>query len=266
MNWYYVEGGQQAGPVSEAEFLNLVGTGKVQPDTLVWQEGMANWQPYSALRAGGSGAVPPNAPPPMLTGSAGTVAGGSEVVCAECGKIFSRDNAIQYGTTWICAACKPIFVQKFKEGAALPTGSLALDYAGFWIRFGSLVVDWLILWVVNLGISMLAGLSFMTAVGANPNAGLTFLQIILMFVQLGIGITSEIFFLGKYGATPGKMAVKIRVVNADGTRITYLRAAGRYFARFLSGLVCGIGFIIAAFDSEKRALHDHICNTRVIRQ
>ena len=41
MNWYYVDGGQQAGPVSDPELAALVQSGKVQADTLVWREGMA---------------------------------------------------------------------------------------------------------------------------------------------------------------------------------------------------------------------------------
>ena len=41
-------------------------------------------------------------------------------------------------------------------------------------------------------------------------------------------------------------------------------AVGRYFAKFLSSITLCIGFIIAAFESEKRSLHDHICGTRVV--
>jgi uncharacterized RDD family membrane protein YckC len=39
---------------------------------------------------------------------------------------------------------------------------------------------------------------------------------------------------------------------------------GRFFAKILSAMMLWIGFIIAAFDREKRALHDHICGTRVV--
>ncbi len=74
----------------------------------------------------------------------------------------------------------------------------------------------------------------------------------------------QIFFLGKYGATPGKMACSIKVVTADGGRIGYGRATGRFFSELLSGIICYIGYIIVAFDGQKRALHDHICNTRVV--
>jgi len=49
-------------------------------------------------------------------------------------------------------------------------------------------------------------------------------------------------------------------------KVTYLRAFARHFAEFLSGIILGIGYLMVAFDREKRALHDHICNTRVIKK
>jgi hypothetical protein len=118
MLWYYVEAGKQAGPVEEAVLEEFFRTGRVQADTLVWREGMANWQPYrDAKPTPVPGASPPLAAPPMA-GSAVPAAG--EVVCAECGKIFPKDNVIQYGTLSVCSGCKPVFVQKLKEGAPLP--------------------------------------------------------------------------------------------------------------------------------------------------
>ena len=86
------------------------------------------------------------------------------------------------------------------------------------------------------------------------------MTIVLYIISFGY----EVFFIGKFGATPGKMACSIKVINADGSKVSYLKALGRVFAYFLSGLILGIGYIMAAFDDEKRALHDRICNTRVI--
>jgi len=60
------------------------------------------------------------------------------------------------------------------------------------------------------------------------------------------------------------MACKIRVVTADGGRVSYARSFGRYFAKLLSGFTCMIGYIIAFFDDQKRTLHDRICDTRVV--
>src|SRR5437879_1322091 len=59
MNWYYVDAGQQAGPISEDALATLAGSGKIQPDTLVWREGMASWLPYSQAKPGGSLNAPP---------------------------------------------------------------------------------------------------------------------------------------------------------------------------------------------------------------
>jgi hypothetical protein len=43
-NWYYAKGGQQQGPVSEAELKRLAEAGQLQRGDLVWHEGLANWQ------------------------------------------------------------------------------------------------------------------------------------------------------------------------------------------------------------------------------
>jgi uncharacterized RDD family membrane protein YckC len=78
-------------------------------------------------------------------------------------------------------------------------------------------------------------------------------------------LTYSAGFVSTKGATLGKMACGLRVINADGTlKISIGKAIGRYFAEMLSGVILGIGYLMVAFDSEKRALHDHICKTRVI--
>jgi len=46
MNWYYVTNGQQTGPVTEADFANLIRAGTIRDDTLVWHDGMPEWRPY----------------------------------------------------------------------------------------------------------------------------------------------------------------------------------------------------------------------------
>jgi hypothetical protein len=74
MNWYYVENGQQAGPVDDTRLQELVASGAIQPDTLVWHEGLANWQPYRALSASGTGSPEPGAAPASATVAASTAA------------------------------------------------------------------------------------------------------------------------------------------------------------------------------------------------
>jgi len=152
-------------------------------------------------------------------------------------------------------------MQKLAEGARLNTGQMV--YAGFWTRFAAVFLDGLLLWIVNTALNLAAGRGFQ-GIGAQGSNGLGIGFFLLFFVEIAIGLSYEAVMVGKYGATLGKMACKIRVVTADGGRVSYLRAFGRYFAKMLSAFTCLIGYIIAAFDSEKRALHDRICNTRVV--
>jgi uncharacterized RDD family membrane protein YckC len=60
------------------------------------------------------------------------------------------------------------------------------------------------------------------------------------------------------------MACQLRVIRADGSNLDWGLAIGRHFAKILSYLTLFIGFIMAGFDEEKRALHDRICETRVV--
>ena len=257
MNWYYVDAGQQAGPVTDAQLPELVQAGKITSDTMVWHEGMANWQPYREVQAGGLRIAAPSA-------SAG-VAGGAgamptEAVCAECGGVFNKQEMIRYGTVHVCAACKPVFMQKLAEGARVNTGTL--HYAGFWIRFAAKFVDGLILGIFFM--VPLFWIGFKSASDPTAAERLMGLQIGIQLLYFVANAAYNIFFIGKYGATPGKMACKLVVVTGEGSRVSYGRATGRFFAEMLSGLICYIGYIMVAFDSQKRALHDHICNTRVV--
>jgi uncharacterized RDD family membrane protein YckC len=255
MNWYYVEAGQQTGPVDDAQLAELERSGRIQTDTLVWREGMTDWQPYHYVKPGAATAT---AAPPL---AAAPVAGVAEGVCAECNGVFNLQDMIRHGNIYVCAKCKPVLMQKLAEGARLNTG--ALNYAGFWTRFAAVFLDGLILWVVNTAINLAAGLgAFQT--NRNPSAGFTAIFVLVFFLEIAIALSYETVMIGKYGATLGKMACKIKVVTPDGAKVSYMRSLGRYFAKFLSGILCAVGYIIAAFDDEKRALHDRICNTRVV--
>ena len=255
MNWHYVEQGQQAGPVSEEQFAELVRSGKITAETLVWREGLANWQPYGTVAAGA------NSP----TAAGATPNAGAETTCVECGKTFPLEETIPHGNVRVCAACKPVLMQKLAEGAQVNTDASDLNFASVPIRFAAVFLDGLILWVAQLAISVLMGFSIGQAVGVEQRTGAVGMQVALVIIQMSIGIAYEIILIGKYGATLGKMACKIKVVNADGSAVSYGRATGRYFAKMLSGFTCLIGYIIAFFDKpQNRALHDRICNTRVV--
>lgn len=105
MSWYYAEGSEQKGPVEQAELEQLMQQGSITPATLVWREGMADWQPYSEA----FGASQPVATPALSRGG---------ILCSECGRSFAPDEVIRLGNAYVCAACKPIATQKLREGVA----------------------------------------------------------------------------------------------------------------------------------------------------
>src|SRR5262245_15814760 len=119
MNWYYVDAGERAGPINDEDFAALARVGKMQSSTLVWHEGMSDWQPFSSVRTSISAAPTDGLPSPGLR--VGTSVGLSQAICDECRKVFPTDSMIRYGNVWVCANCKPIFVQKLSEGALLDT-------------------------------------------------------------------------------------------------------------------------------------------------
>jgi uncharacterized RDD family membrane protein YckC len=268
MNWYYVDAGQQAGPITDEQLDELVRAGKVRGDTLVWREGMGNWEPYTKARPDGVAATAPIPPPPVTSGPSAT--SGGEVVCAECQQLFPRESTVQYGNVYVCPACKPKFVERLRAAGALPGGETELVYAGFWIRFVAKIIDGLIVSVlIGIPLGIIVFRSLMNAGSQQPNfyAVATAISWQVKLLSYALGAVFVGLFLGKFGATPGKMALGLKVVSPDGSKISYGRAFGRGFAEILTQLTCyllGFGYWMAGFDPQKRALHDYIAGTRVI--
>jgi len=191
-------------------------------------------------------------------------AGAETQFCSECGQPRPAGELARFGDRLICPACKDSYAQKLREGVAPAT---AMAYAGFWIRFLAVLIDGLILFVVNRVLQLALLGTTATQLAANPadiGGAMSKLGSIWL-ISVAIQGCYETFFIGKMGATPGKMALGLKVVRADGSPVDYGRAAGRFFAKILSYIILCIGFIMAGFDAQKRALHDMICDTRVIK-
>jgi uncharacterized RDD family membrane protein YckC len=185
-------------------------------------------------------------------------------LCSECGRAFDQDELIRIGDTQVCAECKPLFVQRLREGVTLP-GEMV--YAGFWIRVGAKIIDIIILWALGFVVSLLGGF-FISGSSLGGQIPIRFIagNIVIVMLSWVIQIAYPIYFLGKYSATLGKMACGLKVVRPDGEKISYARACGRVFAEGVSSLILCIGYIMVALDEEKRALHDRICDTRVVKK
>jgi uncharacterized RDD family membrane protein YckC len=256
MQWYYAAGGQRQGPVSEDDFQKLARDGVIKPDTLVWKSGMADWRPYAAVVAA----------PPSPGGAPGDP---DTEVCAVSGKRYPRREMVQYEGKWISAEHRDEFFQRLREGVAQPG---QYNYAGFGIRFAAKFVDGILLGVTSVAVNMsiskaLFGFPnyFGTALmRVTPHQRLVF-QAITFPTGIAIAIAYACFFISRWDATPGKMAAGLKLIRSDGSKLSIGRIVGRYFAEWLSGMILFIGYFMVLFDDQRRALHDRICDTRVIK-
>ncbi|GMW03911.1 MAG: hypothetical protein AMXMBFR84_50450 [Candidatus Hydrogenedentota bacterium] len=256
MAWYFAVGTEQHGPLTDDEFQGRVADGTVTEDTLVWRDGMADWVPYRSIAFGST----PSATP--VESYAEPQPG--QVICSVCGRSFHEEDVIRYEGALVCGECKPVFFQNLKEGNLLSTG---MNYAGFWIRFGAKIIDFILVGSVNMVIGFVFGLLIAMLASSGSDAGqlgAVLLQVFLYLFGFALQLAYNTYFLGTFGATPGKMVCGLKVVTDDGRPITYMRALGRTAAEFISQICCYIGYIIAGFDDQKRSLHDHLATTRVV--
>ncbi len=253
MGWYYAENQSQVGPIDEATLLQRVADGLVNDQTYLWRDGLDGWKFFSELKH-----------QPPFSGNVSiqtSVASSGQVSCIGCSTLFPQEDCLSLSENrWVCAACKPKVVQQMKEGVTVEG---ALDYAGFLKRLSAKIVDGILLSVVTMPLTF--GLATIFTYSPTKFDSRFFIfQGLSMLISIVIQGSYSTILIGKYGATWGKMAVKIRVVRADGSKLTYKRACGRYFAELLSSFTLCIGYLMAAFDQEHRALHDRICDTRVV--
>ncbi len=234
MPWFYSAGSEQKGPVEDAEFESLIASGVIRPETLVWQPGMPNWQPASAVRT--------DLLPPALPATLEPV---------------------------------PVYVAQPPDGRR---------YGGFWIRFLARIIDGLVLLIPQLAVIVLvAGTGFVTAImngdftalmeGGGVLTAATLINAVLYAAY-------EAYLTSNYGGTLGKLALGLRVCLLDGSPLNLQQALIRHLIyagggiigalipaiAFLNGLWVIVDTVSAAFDPQKRALHDRIAKTLVVKK
>ena len=144
-----------------------------------------------------------------------------------------------------------------------------VHYAGFWIRFVAAFIDGIIVGIANAVVGTVMGLGSPRVTPGMQPAEMIPILIASMsrgfFTGLIIGVLYyALLESSEKQATLGKMIVGIKVTDENGQRISFARAAGRFFAKYISALILLIGYIMAAFTDRKRALHDMIAGTLVM--
>jgi hypothetical protein len=217
MDWYYAVNDQRMGPVSEAEFLRLIASGEVRPETLVWREGMTAWQPCREVQ-------------PAALGPVG--------VCSDCGAILPEDELVTIDERRVCAACKPAFLQRMREGVetAAPADRV-LDSKRLTLS-ELLALSWSV-WLKNFGVIVL--LTLLTSIPTN---------LILQAVTLGAEATPRelgrfirvVMLLQLLLGSLSTMGIAYSVAESISGREVRFGAALRHaFSRWLAAV--GTGFL-----------------------
>jgi hypothetical protein len=175
MNWYYVSGNEQKGPVEQADFDRLVQSGDISGSTLVWREGMTDWKSYSEIN---TGAVPL----PSIASQG--------VICSVCQQSFPLEQTIRLDNSFVCAACKPIALQRMREGVS---SNAAEQIRKDHIKHEASVKSVGFLYFLAAAFLILAGVGGLIS-GEGPN-----MVVGLVFAGLGILPTAVLSGIGLIG-------------------------------------------------------------------
>ena len=168
-----------------------------------------------------------------------------------------------------CSNCGLPFQRKDIErvpGAAM----LGTEPAGFWIRFFALILDnALIISVGAIVWPLVFGDTFWTKTETNMDG----FSSVRFRMGPGENVQGTIVWTAYFiipvwlvGGTVGKKLLGITIVDSRGNKPHMFRAVLRYIGWYASGLTLFVGFLIAAFRADKRALHDLIAGTYVTRK
>ncbi|MDC8758210.1 RDD family protein [Janthinobacterium fluminis] len=134
------------------------------------------------------------------------------------------------------------------------------EYVGFWARVWASIIDTVLLFALTTPLLMaIYGKEYATAEGA-------FLGPADFIISLILPAVAIILFWRARGSTPGKMAIRAEIVDAEtGGAPSLPQYIGRYLAYYLSALPLCMGFIAVAFNPKKQGWHDRLAGTVVVR-
>lgn len=136
-----------------------------------------------------------------------------------------------------------------------------LEYGGFWIRVGAALIDSVLIAMIIVPIlSVVYGPAYW--------GGDAFVQgpIDLLLTWVAPAVATVVFWMYRQ-ATPGKMALGLRVVDAaTGRPASTRQLIGRYLGYYVSMIPLLLGLFWVAFDPRKQGWHDKLAGTVVVRR
>jgi uncharacterized RDD family membrane protein YckC len=141
-------------------------------------------------------------------------------------------------------------------------------FGGFWIRVAAALVDAVLLFTAAFPVRLLLG-SAVTLLGMDAQMPVHEMLMVRRWVRITVAIAVAWAYKtgmesSRYQGTLGKMAMRLKVVDLQGQRLSLSHATARYFAKYLSIFTLGIGYLMVGFDHQKQGLHDRTAGTLVL--
>ncbi len=229
--WHYVEAGEQRGPIAEEDLLTRFHDGTLGKNTLVWSEGMTDWDSAASVPSlAAAFAVATVAPPPLPP----------------------RVPAPPSAPSLVINVPGP------------PT-----PYAGFGARCVAYIIDYFLLsaFTIPVVIIMFLMIGAGVAISGDAEDG-TAVVIMFFFAILLLVVLQWLFYAlfesSRFRGTPGKIVMQIKVATLDDQPIGFGRATVRHFSKLFSALPLFLGFVMAAVTKRKQALHDMMSGCLVL--
>jgi uncharacterized RDD family membrane protein YckC len=206
----------------------------------------------------------------MICSSCGATVADGTAFCGSCGRPIVGYSVGQTASVVPSAG--------FPVAAGAVPAVRATTYAGFWLRVVASIIDGLILGI-PLGIIffllIVSAVPFLT----HPQDPMTIVMAILprILFLLVIYLVAAWLYWGlmessSWQATLGKKALGLQVTDLAGSRPTFGKTSGRFFAGrgigmvpYVGGLYFLISCVMAGFTEKKQALHDIIASCLVVR-
>ena len=251
--WYYERNNQQHGPVSQDELVNLFLMGEIGVDNLVWRQGYIDWVKLSAseeICAAIAAARPrQESYTPLQSAPAPAVS----VKEPDVVDVLDNDSpptplqnlpqAVQQASATPQAVLSPLQTPaEVPLPPAVDFRSGNGDIAGLGIRFLAVLVD-MILYLISFALFLY--------ITREP----VYRSTLTIIFTLADALMTSL-----WGGSPGKLLCGLRVIRSNGTPVGLLRSLGRACCKQF----CGIGWFIAIVGDEHCALHDMLCDTRVV--
>lgn len=224
--------GERHGPYTEVEVRQWLRSGQVSASDLGWYEGMADWQPLSSL--------------------------------------FPEELQREQEAAPTSSSVPPL-----PQAGAVP---IEADYAGFWQRFGAWVIDLVVLAVPSsIAFYAMGGMTAYEHLLGQLQAGADMSNAVRDYAEATQGASVAVTVMGflyytlfecsKWQATPGKLALRLRVTDVQGQGISLSRSATRNAVRLtniVTGLIPFVCYLAVAWTQRKQGLHDLLAHTLVL--